>query len=566
VIRQTLRITSALTALLLAPAAQASEAGTGYELEPPDTVACPADPILLNDLNVAAGWRHEGTTESQDAHGEGTCGGGAGDVVYRFVAPVAGDYTFRVTGRELPADDADPVLYIRTACGPGGTELACADDAPDATLNPELALALQQDQAILVFVDGYLDEDVGAWRGPYTLEVSTEALIEPPLEGPYLHMCRCPSGRTGALCSNLPCGDTSDCETYFCGPEDAGATVDACYGGQDGCFAPDPPTGPGLLYCECASGYNAALGVENALCDANDGSDTSAPAVACASHCGRLTGTASGRMLCDRDSAARGAARECPTNQDGAFWIPRAICDAADAAALDCSGSRGSGNGAGDIVNSVFYALEGCGCGCFNTELGCPDPGAPGVHYKSHDARECTQMDLTCPAGQTRFFRPQCGCGCEEAPASSCPGPAAPVGPEPGNGYRETAEWAACQAGNVPQCVGQEQIYYQQECGCGCYTNPHDEIFNDDSANPTYYAFGAAYCVGTGLRCGENQRKFASPFYCGCTFDTGVCPEYDAASRIISRDYEVCRADGVFCPEGEHPFLHPLCGCGCIPD
>jgi hypothetical protein len=218
-------------------------------------------------------------------------------------------------------------------------------------------------------------------------------------------------------------------------------------------------------------------------------------------------------------------------------------------------------------VNSVFYALEGCGCGCFNTELGCPDPDAPGVHYKSHDARECTQMDLTCPAGQTRFFRPQCGCGCEEAPASSCPGVAAPRRARARQ--RLTARppsGAACQAGNVPQCVGQEQIYYQQECGCGCYTNPHDEIFNDDTANPTYYAFGAAYCVVTGLRCGENQRKFASPFYCGCTFDTGVCPEYDAASRIISRDYEVCRADGVFCPEGEHPFLHPLCGCGCIPD
>lgn len=556
-------VVSLTQALALASgASHAAEPGTGVGLEPPDTVACPDNPLILNDFYADGIWRHPGSSESQDAHGEGTCGGGAGDVVYHFVAPDDGDYTFRVQGSGPDAEDADPVLYLRTACGPEGEELACADDGLDGTLAPEIAVTLARDQALFVFVDGYLDEDAGAWRGAYTLLLTTERIAGPPEVGPYLHICRCPGAERIAVCSDTPCDSDEVCAQQGCLAQDTAVRVD-CYANQAGCAVPDPPAGgTALLYCECASGYNPALTVDNAVCDGVNAGDASAAEVQCAAHC-RAYGLGSGtkRTLCQPDHVSLTDRRVCPdpTTLGGLpHWNPLAICSPEDAEVLNCPVRLTPG--------SAFYALDGCGCGCLQADTGCPDPEDPGVAYRSRDPQVCTTLPFECAPGETKFFSPLCGCGCQSPPDRLCTTPGVGPGGEPDDGFRVTGDWPACWEAYPPPCVEGESHWALFDCSCGCITSDYAALGAGDAADPSYFLMGALGCAGGNLRCPDNSMYFGNPVSCGCSFDTGVCPERGAAARIVSDDFQTCLHDGVHCPPGEYPFIHPVCGCGCIPN
>lgn len=558
-------ITAVLALAPTATPALAAEPGTGYEQEPPDTVACPADAVLLNDFPAADGWRYEGTTEAQDSHAEGTCGGGAGDVVHRFVAPSDGEATFRVRPRGLPADDTDPVLYVRTACGPGGTELACADDGLDASLQPEVSVELREGQEVFVFVDGYLDEDTGAWRGPYTLEIGGD-FVAGPVEGPYMKTCRCSNGTEARLCSDTPCEDASDCEAYICGGQDPGAAVTACLGGIAVCDTPEPVAGTAMLICDCLVGESPAIPAQNALCASAGGAPDAPAEAACTSWCTFFTGSGSrGPALCARDHAAYTDTRHCPTNEEsGIAYAPRVVCDADDAAALDCGNAEAWGT-----RDMAFYHIEGCSCGCTNVGDGCPDQDDADVTYRSHDVDECTRLNFECPEGQTKFFKPYCGCGCAGPlePLCADPDTGSRGVPDPGIPFRYTGDAAACaDPANWPVCGPNETFFLYENCGCGCYSGDAAAITLANPLDPTYIMVANGNYRAEAVDCPFNAEPFANPFNGGCTYHTGECPEHDVAARIISEDWDTCRTRGVTCPEGEYPFIHPLCGCGCIPD
>jgi hypothetical protein len=565
----TMRTTFFVTVLAAAfsLAAHAAEPGTGYEQEPPDTVACPAEPLLLNDFLSADGWRYEGTTESQDSHAEGTCGGGAGDVVHRFVAPSDGTATFRVRPRGLPADDTDPVLYLRSACGPEGVELACVDDGLDGSLSPEISLEMVAGQEVFVFVDGYLDDEVGAWRGPYTLDVGGE-FVAGPVEGPFVHVCRCPDGREASICTDQPCENSDPCRDSACGGIGAGdgTVVSACFGGVTACESPDPPAGPGLMTCACFGSESTVLPVPNAFCDTvDDGPDADAPAT-CASWCTFYgLGGSVDRPRCARDHIAYTDTRRCPTNDEGGIlYAPRVVCDARDAAALDCGNEAAWGSR--DIG---FYNLEGCGCGCADVGSGCPDQDDADVSYRSHDPDECTRLNFECPEGQTKFFKPYCGCGCAGPTEQLCADPESGSRgvPDPGIPFYYTGDWPACadQQNWVP-CGPNETMFIYDNCGCGCYAGDAAAITLANPGDPTYTMVANGNYRAEAVDCPFNADPFANPLNGGCTYHTGECPEREVAARIVSDDWDTCRTNGVTCPEGEYPFIHPICGCGCLPD
>ncbi|MCB9547457.1 MAG: hypothetical protein H6706_16645 [Myxococcales bacterium] len=139
----------------------------------PLAVECPADwpaPRALADCGADPAWAcADDSTDAAD-RARGSCGGGAGQVIYRFVPPVDGRYHFAVWSG---ATGADPVLSVRTHCGfPGTTqpelELGCNDDG--AGVESRLRLDLAGGVPVFVVVDGYRGSGDG-WRGPYTLQV-----------------------------------------------------------------------------------------------------------------------------------------------------------------------------------------------------------------------------------------------------------------------------------------------------------------------------------------------------------------------------------------------------------
>ena len=136
-------------------------------------LACPEDwGALPLELGVAV----EGETAGAESHGEGTCGGGAGDRVFVFTAVEAGRYLATVESED---PDADTVLYARSACGYSGLaqpalELDCNDDRDESTFLSELVLNLEAQQTVYVFVDGFVDAAGEGWRGAFTLSIERE--------------------------------------------------------------------------------------------------------------------------------------------------------------------------------------------------------------------------------------------------------------------------------------------------------------------------------------------------------------------------------------------------------
>jgi len=133
-------------------------------------LACPED---WGALPLEQGVAVEGETVDAESHGEGTCGGGAGDRVYVFTAVEGGRY---LATAESEDPDADTVLYARSACGYSGLaqptlELDCNDDRDESTYLSELVLNLEAQQTVYIFVDGFVGESGEGWRGPFTLSI-----------------------------------------------------------------------------------------------------------------------------------------------------------------------------------------------------------------------------------------------------------------------------------------------------------------------------------------------------------------------------------------------------------
>ena len=114
---------------------------------------------------------YRGDTEGAENHGAGSCGGGAGQDVFRFTAPMAGEWLFET---DIEGRFDDTVMYVRSHCRYGGpaSELACNDDVEAGRMSASrIGLQLEEGRTVYVFVDGWMGDGF-AWRGEYALVVS----------------------------------------------------------------------------------------------------------------------------------------------------------------------------------------------------------------------------------------------------------------------------------------------------------------------------------------------------------------------------------------------------------
>ncbi|MCA9547468.1 MAG: hypothetical protein KC613_23855, partial [Myxococcales bacterium] len=131
--------------------------------------ACPAAwPVV--DLNAHAangGWTFAGDTSAEpNRGGRGSCGGGGNQQVLSFTAPAAGDYRFNIDA--VGNENDDTLIFVRTRCQDGMSELVCNDDEPGGALRSQADTFVDRDQTVFVFVDGY----DGNFASTYTLTVS----------------------------------------------------------------------------------------------------------------------------------------------------------------------------------------------------------------------------------------------------------------------------------------------------------------------------------------------------------------------------------------------------------
>ena len=98
------------------------------------------------------GWRYEGEYELRGNFG-GSCGGEGREAVLRFTAPSTGRWSF-LSG---PVEgELDTVLYARSDCADGDTELGCNDDIESQVrLESSLQLNLEEGQLIYLFADTF---------------------------------------------------------------------------------------------------------------------------------------------------------------------------------------------------------------------------------------------------------------------------------------------------------------------------------------------------------------------------------------------------------------------------
>jgi len=90
------------------------------------------------------------------------------DTVLSFTAPTAGAYLCSLEGTEF-----DTVLYVRSDCSDPETELECNDDNGGEGLWSKLAVNLDANQTIFVFVDTFNTEMLDG--SPFTLNISQES-------------------------------------------------------------------------------------------------------------------------------------------------------------------------------------------------------------------------------------------------------------------------------------------------------------------------------------------------------------------------------------------------------
>jgi hypothetical protein len=158
-----------------------------------------------------------------------------------------------------------------------------------------------------------------------------------------------------------------------------------------------------------------------------------------------------------------------------------------------------------------------CGCGCIDdAQASCPDPTDPGVHYvndSAGDPMKCATILFACEPGQTPFSN-QCGCGCIDGSAPSCPDPNDP-----------TVHYANDSAGNPAQCLAvliacePDQKFFSDACGCGCIDGPPASCPDPNDAKVHYVngsAGNPAACLNILFGCDTDQSLFSNDCGCGC--------------------------------------------------
>jgi uncharacterized protein YkwD len=131
------------------------------------------------------------------------------DVAFSFTAPQAGRYRIDTDGSGF-----DTLLSIRSGCG--GAELACNDDIQQGVVQSRAEVDLTECQTVLIVVDGYNAESVGAVSLHINL-ISDPAMPGMPADTPQ--ETACDDGVDNDGDGNADCADY-DCFNAGCASDD----------------------------------------------------------------------------------------------------------------------------------------------------------------------------------------------------------------------------------------------------------------------------------------------------------------------------------------------------------
>ena len=126
---------------------------------------------------INASGTYTGDTTGNIGETKGTCGGTAGEAVFRLVITAPTKFHVDTDGSQF-----DTTLYLRAGSCQAGKELACNDDSVSTSLPPpawpsvaELDVTILYPGTYFLFVDGYtIDVNQGPNQGPYAINVVLE--------------------------------------------------------------------------------------------------------------------------------------------------------------------------------------------------------------------------------------------------------------------------------------------------------------------------------------------------------------------------------------------------------
>ncbi|MFK7987232.1 MAG: CAP domain-containing protein [Sandaracinaceae bacterium] len=129
---------------------------TGESCEEPEPLVCAT--AMPSELPLMATGTTMGATDSFSGRGctpRGGDGAGIPDTAFQWTAPAAGRYEITTEGSAF-----DTVLSVRRGCD--GEELACNDDVGNMMLQSSVVVDLEACETIVIVVEGYSAENVGA--------------------------------------------------------------------------------------------------------------------------------------------------------------------------------------------------------------------------------------------------------------------------------------------------------------------------------------------------------------------------------------------------------------------
>jgi hypothetical protein len=123
-------------------------AGGGGSAGSGNTDTCPGETVTLSGSPTLTATVSGGTPAGDDAQGSCGGGGGARDAIHRFVAPVGGIATVKLSTTAF-----DGVLHVRETCAAAASEIGCKNDAGTNGTETVVFYA-QANQEYFVFADG----------------------------------------------------------------------------------------------------------------------------------------------------------------------------------------------------------------------------------------------------------------------------------------------------------------------------------------------------------------------------------------------------------------------------
>lgn len=216
------------------------------DCEDPDCVAAPicaeSQATCLTAQTILESGTYFGDTTGNQNYEEGSCGGAAGEAVFRFVLFSPSHVTIDTIGTSF-----DSVAYVRQGACEAGAEVGCDDDS-GGMFAAALDFTLLYPGVYYVFVDGFtIDPFGGPNEGPFVLNVT----IDPDPD---------------EVCDD---GLDNDGDVYVdCADPDC-TSVGACAGCNGG-FDPEPEFGPGRCTDGVDNDCDGTFDCEDEDCSASD--------------------------------------------------------------------------------------------------------------------------------------------------------------------------------------------------------------------------------------------------------------------------------------------------------